>query len=470
MNERESKEIKNVVEKTGGLNREMKSRHIVMIGLGGTIGTGLFLGTGYVLKEAGPGGTIIAYLIGGLVMYLMMLCLGELVAAMPVSGNTQAYATEFVNPAMGFTVGWVNWLGCAVTITSQIVASAIIMKNIFPSVNNTVWIVLFTVLLFATNALTTKKYGESSFWFSSLKIVLIVAFSIIGIGMMLGLGNGKAVGFSNYTNDGGLFPNGFKPILMTLMTAIFAYGGSDLFANAAGESENPQRDIPKVINLTSWSLIISYSISLIILAAVLPWRNADLLGSPFAYVFKLAGFKSAELIVNIIVLTSALSSANYFVYGCTRTLWSLGKYGQAPKFLAKVTKNKVPMNSLIVTMVFAALSIVASFVAADTVYLFLISIVGAGNIFIYGLDCICQYRFRKRYIGNGGKLEDLNFRTPLFPLVPILGVAAYGFVFVGMCLDVSQRMSLILSVIVYTSIYFIYNAHLKKADNLKQFK
>jgi amino acid permease len=382
----------------------------------------------------------------------------------------QAYATEYISPAMGFTVGWVNWLACATTITAQIVASAIIMKNIIPSVNTAVWLVGFTLLLFGANALTTKQYGESAFWFSSLKLVLIIAFAVIGIGMITGAVGGEAVGFANYTSNDGFFPKGTSVILVAMLTTIYSYGGSELFASAAGELKN-KKDVPKAVHATTWILIACYMGSIMVLVALFPWNQADLLGSPFAEVFKNAGIRSAELIVNIIILTSALSSGNYFTYACTRYLWSMSKYDQAPKVFSKVNQRKVPMNSLILTMCFAALSVVASFVAEDTVYLFLMTIIAGSNIFVYSIVCICQMVFRKRYLASGGDLNDLNYRAPLFPLVPILGIAMYALVLICTIFDEAQRSSILTCFGVYVIIYiFSYFFTKNKRDKLVNVK
>ncbi|NLY45330.1 MAG: amino acid permease [Tissierella sp.] len=448
-----NKNLSNVVEKSEGLQRSMKTHQIMMLGIGGTIGTGLFLGSGYVLQQAGPGGTLLAYLFGALIMYLMMLCLGELLIEMPVAGTVQAYATEFISPSMGFTVGWVKWLSYAITIPAQLVASSIIMKNIIPSVNSIIWIVLFTVLLFFMNAVPSDKYGKSSFIFSSIKFILIVVFFILGVGMITGLIGKEPVGFANFTNDGGLFPNGAKAVIMTMMTAAFAYGGADIFAAAASESENPEEDLPRAIHATIWGLIIAYMATLIVLTAVLPWRSADLAGSPFAYVFKLAGLQSAELLVNVVVLTSALSSANAFVYSSTRALWSMGNYNQAPKFVSKVNDKKVPMNALIVTMLFAAAAVVSSIVAPGTVYLFLTSMTGTSNIFIYILYAVCLLIFRKQYKAKGGRIEDIKFKTPLYPFTPLLLLTLCTILFIGMFFDPTQKLALVFGIPTYAAFY-----------------
>lgn len=455
-----------IMEKSeGNLNRSMKPHQIMMLGVGGTIGTGLFIGSGYVINQAGPGGTFLAYGFGALIMYLMMRCMGELLVEMPVAGGIQAYATEFVGDSMGFTIGWVKWLSLAITIPSQLVASSIILKNIFPAVHPIVWTVLFSLILFKLNAKPAEEYGSSSFWFSSIKFILIVVFFVVGLGIITGIIGGRPIGLSNFTNDGGLFPNGMRAVIMSMMTAAFAYGGADLIAATAGESENPEKDLPVSINSTIWGLIIAYAASLFILVAVLPWRSSDLMGSPFAYVFREAGLGGAELLVNVVVLTSALSSANAFVYSSTRTLMSMGLYKQAPEFVSEVNNKKIPMNALIITMLFAIISGVGSILSPDKLYLFLTSLIGTSNIFIYILYAVCIMKFRKRYTEAGNRVEDLKFRVPMYPLVPILLIVIATLVFIGMFLDPTQKMALATGIPTYIMLYLGYSLYSKNKKN-----
>jgi len=455
-------EITEVLDKSKGLERSLSSRHIQMYTLGSTIGTGIFLASGYVIHSAGPGGAVVAYLLGALIMYLMMSCLGELTVAMPVSGNVQAYASEFISPAMGFTAGWMKWVSCAVTVTAQLVASAIIMKNIFPDVNSLVWIIAFTILLVLLNVLPARNYGEAEFWFASVKIIAVILFVIAGIGIITGVIGGKAIGFTNFVNDGGAFPNGFKAILVCMLSAIFAFGGSDLIATAAGESKNPEIEMPKAIKGFVITITLCYVVCVILIGCVLPWREANLAGSPFAYMFKSAGISSAALLVNIIVVTSALSSANGFLYASTRTLWSLAKHEQAPKILAETNKNKVPVYSLVISIAFASFAIVSSFIAADTVYLFLISLLASIDIFIYSIDCICQMRFRKRYIAEGNKVEDLKYRTPFYPVTPILALTLYAVIVIAMIFSPTERMAIITGVPTSILLYVAYRIFISK--------
>lgn len=432
-----------------------------MVGVGSTIGTGLFLSSGDVISSAGPGGAIVAYLIGGFIAWLMTSCLGEMSAAMPVSGSLQAYSTEFIGPAMGFTIGWVNWIGAAATITAQIVAAAIIMQDIIPGTPTWLWIVVFSLLLFGVNFFNAKAFGNISFWVSSLKMILVVVFIIIGIAMMLGVTGGGAVGLSNYTRNGGLFPMGIAGIGAVILTSFYAYAGTEMVASTAGEIEN-EKDMPKAINLTIIILIAATVLSIAIVAALLPWNQASVLGSPFVYVFRNAGLKSAALVVNVIVLTSALTSGNYFVYACSRYLWSMAKFHQAPKICAKTSKSGVPVVALTISMLFAMVGIIAEFVAQDTVYLFLVYFIGGGNIFMYSVICICQYRFRKRYLAEGGRLQDLNFKVASYPLVPILGVLAFAAMLVVTLLDPSEAVAIYVCAPCYLAIYIVSRIYTKK--------
>lgn len=445
--------VERVMEASKGLQRTMSTRSAVMVGVGSTIGTGLFLSSGDVIATAGPGGALVAYLIGGFIAYILTNCLGELSAAMPVSGSMQAYTTEFIGPAMGFTIGWVNWTGAAITITTQIVASAIIMKDIIPGSPTWVWILLFAVLLFGVNFFNAKVFGNISFWMSSLKIVLIVVFIIVGIAMMCGLTSDEpAVGFSNFTERGGLFPAGAAGIGAVILTSFYAFAGTELIASTAGEISD-ENDMPKAINSTIVVLVSMTVVSIFFVAALLPWDSASVLGSPFVYVFKNAGLNSAALVVNLIVLTSALTSGNYYVYACSRYLWSMAKFDQAPKVFAKTNKQGVPTTALTVSMLFALLGIAAEFIAEDSVYLFLIYFIGGSNIFMYTTICICQYRFRKRFVAEGGKVEDLKYKVFSYPLVPILGVILFMAMLVVTLMDPGERIGIFVCAPCYLAIY-----------------
>lgn len=453
--------------KEGELQRDLKTHQVAMISVGGTIGTGLFLGTGYIMQQAGPIGTFIAYSLGAIIMVLMMMCLGEMLVAMPVAGNAQVYATKFLGYETGFTYGWIRSLELSVTVPTQIVASAIFMTNIFPTIPNIVWIVGFMILLVILNSTPSKDFGSSSFFFSSFKFILIVLFVLVGFGMIFGIVGDKTLGLSNFVSDEGLFPTGFKPILMCMMTSLFAYTGADMFAASASESKNPEKTLPKVIKVSSISIILAYAITLFVLVAVLPWQQADLMGSPFAYAFRAAGFKYAEIFVNIIIVTSALSSANAHCYASTRMLWSMGNTQQAPQILGRLNKNNVPINTLIVTMAFTLFAIAASILSPDKVYLFLTTFLAAASLVIYLIIGISSMAFRKNYVANGGNVSDLKFKIPFYPLTPILLIVLCVVSTIGVFLDPTQRLSIVLGIPVFAAIYIVgifLNKKIRKKD------
>jgi len=454
--------IERVMSKSTGLTRGLKMKATIMTGIGGTIGTGLFLSSGDVLATAGPVGAIVLYLIGGLIIWTMTCCLGEMSAAMPVAGSLQAYSTEFCGPAIGFTIGWVNWVGGAATISAQVVASSIIMRDIIPGSPTWIWIIIFAVLLFGVNLLDAKLFGNVSFWVSTVKLLMIAAFLIVGAAMIFGgFGGGETAITHENTGVSGV---SFAAMCSCILTAFYAYAGTEIVASTAGELED-EKKMGKAINLTVGILIAAVVLSITIICILLPASQADVLGSPFVYVFRNAGMNGAALIVNIVVLTSALTSGNYFVYGCSRYLWSLAKFDQAPKIFSKTSKKGVPVNALLVSMLFGLAAIIAEFVAEDTVYLFIIYFIGGGNIFMYSVICISQYRFRKRFLAEGGRLEDLPYKTPLFPLVPILGVVAFAAMLAATLTDPGEARGILLCALMYIIIYVCARLFISKNDS-----
>ena len=242
-----------------GLRRNMKPRHLLMISIGGTIGTGLFLGIGHTIHTAGPLGTVLAYMAGGLVMYLVLLCLGELATAMPVAGSFQTYATRFISPAAGFATGWLYWMSWALCIAADFTAAGIIMNNFYPEVPIYIWCGIFAGFLSSLNLLSVRAYGESEFWFASIKVFAIIAFIIAGAGLIFGFSsNGQALGTSNFITTKGLFPNGISAVLLTMVFVVYSFQGTELVGIAAGECENPGENIPKVMKAVVVRIIVFF--------------------------------------------------------------------------------------------------------------------------------------------------------------------------------------------------------------------
>jgi amino acid permease len=327
---------------TQELKRELKGRHLSMIALGGVIGTGLFLGSGFTIGEAGPGGAITAYIFGGFVMYLTMLCLGELAVSLPDAGSYQTYATKYISPSTGYMIGWMSWLNWSVTIGLELITVSILMKRWFPDVSPWIWCVLFAVLLFAINALSTKSFAEVEFWFAGIKVVTIIAFILLGGAAMFGFlemnGSSQAPMLSNFTNNGGLFPNGVLAILITMIGVNFSFQGTELVGIAAGESEDPEKNIPKAINNTIWRILVFFVLAMFVLAGLFPWQEAGLVESPFVVVFDKIGIPYAADIMNFVIITAVLSVANSGLYATSRMLWSMSNKGMISKRFGKLTK------------------------------------------------------------------------------------------------------------------------------------
>lgn len=437
-----------------GLKRDMKSRHLMMISIGGTIGTGLFMGSGQVISQAGPLGAILAYLFGGFVMYLALLCLGELAVAMPVAGSFQSYASRFISPGIGFTVGWLYWINWAVCIAADFTAAGIIMYGWFPQVPVWIWCAIFAVVLALLNLISVKVYAETEFWFASIKVAAIVGFIIAGAGLMFGFsGREGAIGFSNFGFGEGLFPNGGWAVFLTMITVVYSFQGSELVGIAAGECENPGKNVPRVIKGIAVRIVLFYVLAMIVLAATIPFREAGLLESPFAHVFGRIGIPVAQGIMSFVVLTSALSAGNSALYVCSRLLWSMSKDKQAPSWLSKLNSRGVPFYGVLLTLALSGLSLLTSEYAADTVYLWLMSSVGLTGCLIWIIIAWCQLNFRKSFLQLGGKLEQLIFRTPLYPLVPIIAIVLNTGIILSLYFDESQQIVLYTGIPVIVLIY-----------------
>ncbi|MCC5465585.1 amino acid permease [Pelosinus baikalensis] len=455
MNEKFNGKIEQAIAQQAGLDRGMKSRHLFMITLGGVIGTGLFLASGSTINQAGPLGSVIAYMIGGFIMYMVMMCLGELAVAMPVSGAFQTYASMFISPSIGYLLGWLFWLNGATTIGIDLVAAGMLLNNL-TGISEWIWVLIFGGVLFALNSLRVGVFGESEFWFAGIKVAAIVACIIVGgLSMMGYIGGHEAIGFNNYFTDG-IFPNGVGAILIAMLTVAFAFNGTEIIGIAAGESQNPEKTIPKAVNATAFRTLLFYVLSMIVVAAIVPWREAGVKDSIFAEVFQYAGIPGAYTIMTLVVITSALSCGNSWAYSATRILWAMSKDGMAPSALSKLNSHQVPMNALILTMAVSGMSLLCSVFAADTVYLWLISICGLAGVLGWMGICASQYCFRKQFVGNGGNVDNLKYKVPLFPLVPALGFFLNALIVIGLWFDDSQRIAIYASVpfIIIVMIYY----------------
>jgi lysine-specific permease len=419
------------------LKRSLKARHLMMISLGGTIGTGLFLASGGAIHSAGPGGALVAYAVIGIMVYYLMTSLAEMAAFMPVAGSFRVYASKFVDPSFGFAIGWNYWYNWAITIAAELAAVVLIMKFWFPDSPSFIWSAIALIIMFLINYMSVKGFGETEFWFAMIKVVTVVIFLITGVLIILGImGGNDPIGFSNFTMGEGPFNGGFFTILGVFMAAGFSFQGTELLGVTAGESEDPEKNIPKAIRSVFWRILLFYILAIFVIGMIIPFTDSRLLSqdvavSPFTLVFERAGLAFAASIMNAIILSSVLSAGNSGMYASTRMLWDLARDGKAPKFLGKLDKRGVPVNALIVTSLVGCVAFLASFFGDGVVYIWLLNASGMAGFVTWVGIAIAHYRFRKAYAAQGLDMNALPFRAKGFPFGPIFALVLCIIIIIG---------------------------------------
>ncbi|HBK0483154.1 TPA: amino acid permease [Listeria monocytogenes] len=427
-------------ETHGEIRRDLKTRHLSMIAIGGSIGTGLFLASGNAIHTAGPGGALVAYIAIGIMVYFLMTSLGEMATYMPVSGSFSTYASRFVDPAFGFALGWNYWFNWAITLAVDISTAAIIVQFWLPNTPAWLWSAIFLILIFGLNALSVKAYGESEYWFSIIKVATVIIFLIVGVLTIVGILGGEVIGFSNFTAGDAPFKGGFFAILGTFLIAGFSFQGTEMVGIAAGESATPETSVPKAIKQVFWRILLFYIFAIFIIGMIIPYTNPNLLSaeatdvaiSPFTLVFEKAGLAFAASVMNAVILTSVLSAGNSGLYTSTRMLWAMARDKKAPKFLGKVNRRGIPMAALIVTTIVGAMTFITTLTENGTViYTWLLSASGLTGFIAWVGIAISHYRFRKAFIKQGHDLSELKYKAKFFPFGPILALILCILVIVG---------------------------------------
>lgn len=419
----------NANSETKALKRAMSTRHLVMLSLGGAIGTGLFLGSGEVIAQTGPVAAIIAYVLGGLIAYMVMLCLGELAVHMPVAGSFGAYAQKYIGPGTGYMISWVYWLTWTATLGTEFTAAALLMQEWFPHISMWIWTIIFAITIFALNLSSTRIFAESEFWLALVKVVTVVAFIILGLLAIFGLipfhGAESAPLFHNLTAQG-WFPQGLVPIFTTMLIVNFAFSGTELIGVAAGETKDPAVNVPKAINAAIWRLLIFFVGTIVVISALLPFQVAGLGGesvsnSPFVTVFNYIGIPYADDIMRFVIITALLSAANSGLYAASRMMWSLSAQRQLPQVFSRLSSSGTPVIALVVTMFGAIPGLLSEHFAPETIFKNLLGIAAFTMVIVWMSICWSQFNFRRAWYKAGHSAKDLKFAAPLYPIVPILG-------------------------------------------------
>lgn len=467
------------------LTRSMESRHLTMISLGGVIGTGLFVSSGYTIHQAGPLGAILAYAIGSILVYTVMLSLGELSVAMPYAGSFHLYAKRFIGPGTAFTIAILYWLNWIVALASEFTAAGVLMQRWFPHSPVWAWSAAFIALVLLLNVLSVRLYGEAEFWFASIKVVAIILFMVVGLLAIVGIlpsvasalgaastsgtdaaaassaagaaSTGENISAASYALHNlfgdGLLPNGIAPVLSTLLTVTFAFSGTEVVAVAAGETRDPKTAIPKAIHTSVLRLVIFFIGSISVMAALIPWRQAGVNKSPFVLVFEQVGLPFAGDIMNVVVLTAVLSAANSGLYVSSRMVWSMAKEQMLPQFFGTTNQHGVPIIAVLVSLTGGLLALLSSVIAVTTVYLALVAVSGLATLLVWLTVAICHMRFRSEWVKQGHSPSELSYQARWYPVTPIVAIVLCLLVLVMVAFDPSQRTSLLYMVPVVIACY-----------------
>jgi GABA permease len=434
------------------LKKGLKQRHLTMIAMGGVIGAGLFVGSGVVIGEAGPG-AFLSYLITGIVIVLVMRMLGEMATANPSTGSFADYAREALGGWAGFSVAWLYWYFWVIVVGFEAVAGAKVIQYWLPDVPLWVASLILMTLMTATNLFSVSSFGEFEFWFAGIKVAAIVVFLFLGALFVLGWWPNKAMDFGNLTAHGGFFPHGVGAIFAAIVVVIFSMVGAEIATIAAAESPDPGRAIARATNSVITRIAVFFVGSIFLLAVILPWDSAELAGSPYVAAFRLMGIPYADQIMNAVVLTAVLSCLNSGLYTASRMLFVLAARREAPLGLMTVSKSGVPRPAILTSSVIGFLCVIAAAVSPDTVFLFLLNSSGAVILFVYLLIAISQIVLRRR-----ASPEKLIVKMWLFPALSILVVVAIVAVLVQMALNADARTQLILSLLSWAVLLVLYVA------------
>lgn len=424
------------------LERQLKPRHIELIALGGTIGVGLFLGSASTIQMAGPS-VLLCYGIAGLVMFLVMRIMGEMLYLEPVTGSFATYGHRYVSPFAGYLTAWCYWFLWATVALSEITAVALYVSYWFPFIPHWISALGAVGILTAANLISVKYYGEFEFWFASIKVVTIIVMLLVGLGMIIfGFGNnGIPTGISNLWTNGGFFPNGIGGMLTALCIVAGAFQGVEVIGITAGEAQNPKQTLVKAIKNIIWRILIFYIGAIFIIMSIYPWNELGTVGSPFVTIFSKIGITTAAGIINFVVLTAALSGSNTGIYSCGRMLYTLSKAGQAPKVFSKLSSSGVPQNGLIATIVVLVFGVVLNYLMPGSdLFRYIYSASVFPGMVTWFVLCAAQRGFRKHW--GTEALAAHPFKSIMFPYVNYMCIAFLGLVTIGMLIDPASRISL----------------------------
>ncbi|GAA1416435.1 permease [Glutamicibacter uratoxydans] len=429
------------------LKRGLSTRHIRFIALGSAIGTGLFYGAAGAIQMAGPA-VLLAYLVGGGVVFMVMRALGEMAVRNPIAGSFGAYATEYVGRFAGFATGWTYTFEMFVVALADVTAFGVYMGFWFPNVERWVWILAVVFFIAAVNLLSVKVFGELEFWFALIKIVAIIAMIAGGILVIIfGLGNQSegAAGVANLFVNDGFMPHGLWGVIASLTIVMFAFGGTEVIGITAGEAQNPKKVIPQAVNSVPVRILLFYVLTLGVIMSIQPWNTIDGSESPFVSIFSSIGFSSAANILNVVVITAALSAINADIFGAGRMIHGMAKQGQAPKVFMKTTANGVPWVTSLSMIGALLIGVLLNVWFEDEIFFLIAALATFATVVVWTMILISHISMKRRIAR--GALEPSGFPVPLWPLGSYAAVAFMLFVIVLIGIIPDTRSALITGVV-----------------------
>lgn len=408
--------------KTAGslLSRELKGRHLQMIAIGGSIGTGLFVSSGQTLNAGGPAAVLLAYTLIGIMLYCTVQALGELAVIFPVAGSFSAFATRFLDPSWGFAMGWNYALQWLVVLPLEIIAASMTLDYWNVTAPKAVFVTIFLLVIAVINLFGAKAYGEAEFIFAIVKVTAIIGFILLGI--VINIGGTPTEGYigGKYWQHPGAFHNGFKGLCSVFVTAAFAFAGTELVGLAAAETANPRKSLPTAIKQVFWRISLFYIVALTLVGLLVPYDDQRLLGakssadakaSPFVIAIESAGSTVLPGVMNGVILVSVLSVGNSAVYGSSRTLAALADQGQAPRVFGYVDRRGRPLVAVVFSCALGLLAYLADTQVQGDFFDWLLAVSGLSSLFTWGSICLAHIRFRKAWLSRHRSLHDLAFRA-----------------------------------------------------------
>ncbi|KAG7195622.1 glyceraldehyde-3-phosphate dehydrogenase 1 [Scheffersomyces spartinae] len=410
----------NINSANSKLNRKLQNRHLQMISIGSSIGTGLFVGSGSALNTGGPGGIMIAWFIMATAVYTTIQGLGELSTTFPVSGSFNVYASRFIEPSAGFAVGWNYFMQFFVLLPLELVAGAITIKYWNKDINSNVFVIIFWLVIVLITLLGVRWYGEAEFIFSMIKVVTVVGFIILSIVLICGGGPSNEFVGGKYWQNPGPFANGFKGVCSVFVTAGFSFGGTEMIGLTAAETPNPRKTLPKAIKQVFWRISIFYMGTLVMISTLVPYNDSRLMNasssvdataSPFVIAIVNGGVKGLPSVINAVILISVLSVGNASVYATSRSLNSLAEQGMAPKWAGYIDRAGRPLVAILATDIFGLLALISASNKQEEIFNWLLALSGLSSIFTWISINVSHIRFRAAMRSQGRDLSELPYRS-----------------------------------------------------------